>query len=152
MPKIISFLWRAFVAYVVVMVGYGLYKEAQNSHATGDDSGSARNQQTLDGHIAEVARQANLVAPTMVDADTRVDSANAEGHRLTYHLTVLHIANRINGAAFDQKIRPQVLRSTCENSKDLLAKGALLIMEYRADDGRRLGQVLVNQDLCTSAE
>lgn len=108
----------------------------------------------LKRRLSEIAGQANGAAPANIDANTRLDGARAgPGLKLTSMYTLLDPESEgINATTFETKLTPVVKKGSCENSdlRPLIDQGVVVVLEYRANDGKPIGTVSVNRDTCNA--
>jgi len=102
--------------------------------------------------LAAIAGQANQASPASVDADTRLDGARAgPGLRLTVMYTLVNAeANGVTTATFEAKLAPTIQKTACDNPelRPVIDQGAVVVLEYRGNQGNPIGTVRLNRDVC----
>jgi hypothetical protein len=127
-------------------------KESQSGKPGGSTQSSSV--MAIKRKLAEIAGQANQAAPANVDPDTRLDGAKAgSGLRLTTTYTLVNAeANGVNNTTFESKLASVVKQGSCENTelRPLIDQGVVVVLEYRGNDGGRIGTVNINRDTCVA--
>ena len=108
--------------------------------------------QSLRKRLAEIAAQANQAAPAEVDENTRLDGARAgPGLKLTSTYTLVNSGSQgINSTSLQTKLAPVITDGSCKNPdlRPLIDQGVVVVLEYLANDGTRLGMISVDRKTC----
>lgn len=136
-------------AVFVVLTACGA-KDPQTQKANG--SAHPVSTRVLARRLAEIAGQANGAAPAEIDSDTRLDGARAgPGLKLTTTYTLVNSqTDGMNSATFEAKLAPVIRKGSCENTdlRPLIDQGAVVVLEYRGNDGKPIATVSINRDTC----
>jgi hypothetical protein len=104
--------------------------------------------------LAQIAGQANQASPVDVDADTRLDGAQAgPGLKLTSRYTLVNSRSQgLDTTVFQRKLTPAIKEASCDNSelRPLIDQGVVVVLEYRGADGNPLGVISLNRDSCSA--
>lgn len=106
----------------------------------------------LERKLAEIAGQANQAAPAAIDSNTRLDGARAgPGLKLTSMYTLVNAeSDGINSTTFGTRLTPVIREASCTNPdlRPLIDQGVVVVLEYRASDGKPIGTISINRDTC----
>jgi hypothetical protein len=149
--KILSVL--GLVVVLVAMAIGGTFGKLIGKSAFGPSKPTPQQmEQALSEGLQKGAQQINARGPTMVDKDTRMDSASAgPGARMTYHYTFPNYTSRdIDANWLRTNLLPTVRKGVCEN-KDMapsLRYGATYAYSYSGGDGIKITEFEVRQSDC----
>jgi len=91
----------------------------------------------LDLVLQGAAKMLNKQLPLMVDSDSKLVKATAEGKTLTYHYTLIkYSADDLDPEALKETLKPMVTQQTCTmpNLRPVVDKGATIRYQYNGND------------------
>jgi hypothetical protein len=104
--------------------------------------------------LHQIAGQANQAAPADIDANTRLDGAQAgPGLKLTSRYTLVNSRSQgLNSTTFQTTLTPAIKAASCSNSelRPLIDQGVVVVLEYRGEDGNPIGVISLNRDSCSA--
>jgi hypothetical protein len=110
--------------------------------------------QALERQLASIAGQANGAAPAEVDSDTRLDGAKAgPGLKLTTTYTLVNAESQgVDSTTFETKLAPTIKTASCGNPdlRPLINQGVLVVLEYRASDGKPIATLNIDRNTCAA--
>lgn len=104
-------------------------------------------QEDISGIVAEI----NADLPTMLDDETRLDSAVGGDNLITYHFTLVNYSSSdIDSQLFHENVLPEIQSNICASPdvKKLLEKGLTLKHLYNGNDNRFVGEVITELADC----
>jgi hypothetical protein len=146
--------YRKQPAYLGMVLATALAACGMQDPQTAKPNGAtqAPSVRALKRRLAEIAGQANQAAPADIDSNTRLDGAKAgPGLRLTSMYTLLNPESEgINATTFAAKLTPVVNKASCENPdlRPLINQGVVVVLEYRATDGKPIGTISIDRNTC----
>ena len=94
----------------------------------------------LDLVLQGAAKMINKQLPLMVDSDSKLVKATAEGKTLTYHYTLIkYSADDLDPEALKETLKPMVTQQTCTmpNLRPVVDKGATIRYQYNGNDEKK---------------
>src|SRR5580692_11358090 len=108
----------------------------------------------IERRLAQIAGQANQAAPAAVDANTRLDGAKAgPGLKLTTTYTLVNAESQgVDSTTFETKLAPTIKTASCGNPdlRPLINQGVLVVLEYRASDGKPIATLNIDRNTCAA--
>lgn len=142
---------KSFTAVALLSITIGL-SICPDTHAVGYGGlfGSVLGQSggenmNVDEALSRMSEKMNRRMPQAVDAETRLDSVNAEpGHQFAYHYTILNVRSRdLPTAGFYRSFRPILQKRVCaaEDLKMFFRNRITVAYAYRGIDGQDIGKL-----------
>lgn len=108
----------------------------------------------VERRLAGIAGQANQAAPAEVDPNTRLDGARAgPGMKLAITYTLVNAESEgVNGTTFEAKLSPAIKTGSCKNPdlRPLIDLGAVVVLDYRGNDGKPIATLSINRETCAA--
>jgi hypothetical protein len=134
-----------FALVVALAFGISRYRVAPR-HPEGQRTSA------IESELAKVARTISLNCPKMVDANTRLDHADAgPGRTLTFLYTFPKVTSaHVPEEVFSEKVAASNLDKAChaKQLKPFFDHDVTVVYKYRAGDGKQVGVVKVNRETC----
>jgi len=101
--------------------------------------------------LIEGSKKINAQLPTMVDAETRLDTTMCIAKQMHYKYTMVKTtANRIDKNAFTKEARSILVNNQCntDNTLKLLKMGVSYHYMYQDKDGKIISTIKINKKDC----
>lgn len=102
--------------------------------------------------LAFGVKMAASTLPKKVDGDTLFESVSSSGKELTQTYKMINFkAEELDKAAFKEAMQPMVLQHICRidvSKKELLDKGAVMIVKYKSSDDVLIASMRVDAAAC----
>ena len=110
---------------------------------------------SLEERLAAMARAVDEGGSTMINSDTRLDSAESgPGLRLKAHYTLVNYKSTdISNEILESRLTPAVKHASCTNRdiRPLLDQGVIVINDYKGSDGNPIGVIGVTKEACNES-
>ena len=136
---------------IVIAIAGGIGKELGRSSVT--KLNSDRTEGAIEEALRQASNQVNSGLPMMVDKETRLDSTMpGPGKRWTYLYTITSTSSsEVSQQQLQNALGSNIKSYVCSN-KDMVAfvkNGVQIIYKYRGNDGKIIGDIIVNPQDCT---
>ena len=101
--------------------------------------------------VSNMASQANLDAPRMLNEEIRIDGASANGKELITKYTLINFGvNEAEPDALLNMVKPGVVSQACSNSESISAfnQGVVLTYWYQDNAGNIITKLSIDKNSC----
>lgn len=99
--------------------------------------------------LKAAADEVNKQAGSMIDKDTRLDSASGVNNTLRYNYTMVNVAAaEVDSQQFSNIIKPMLVGSTCQQMKIFYSNGVKVVFSYKGKGGKSISTVTISPKDC----